>query len=143
MMDRAQPLIEKAQIGFIDFIITPLYQCLLQVMPSSVICIDQMRVNRAYWQQRLDELTASQQQQQEGISSPKGQTRLVANTASPSTTIAAPTPSTDPRNSLSSNTSNESSEPQQATLILSPNSAFRPSFTAKQEEKKQEENDQQ
>lgn len=56
-MDREKQAEAKCQMGFIDFIVAPMYECWGQFLPRMKIACDNLEINKQYWkkQQQLDE----------------------------------------------------------------------------------------
>jgi len=56
-MDRSKPAEAKCQIGFIDFIVAPIYEAWAKFLPQMKIGVDNLEANKAHWkkQQQLDE----------------------------------------------------------------------------------------
>lgn len=65
MMDRTQPAVEKSQIGFIDFIVKPLYKQFTMFCPEAEICLSNLQHNKEYWQSQI-----ALMDQKSGLSSP-------------------------------------------------------------------------
>lgn len=57
--DRENPSKPKSQIGFMQYIVNPLYQVLTEFDTSLSICIKTMQENLAYWQNELNKTTTS------------------------------------------------------------------------------------
>lgn len=53
MMDRTQPAMEKSQIGFIDFIVKPLFKQFTIFCPEAEICLSHLQQNKEYWQSQI------------------------------------------------------------------------------------------
>jgi cAMP-specific phosphodiesterase 4 len=54
MMNRDKPAIEKSQIGFIDYVIHPLYKLWNQFIPEETQpCLENIKTNRIYWEGQL------------------------------------------------------------------------------------------
>eukprot|EP00164_Ancoracysta_twista_P002811 GFYU01003740.1.p1 GENE.GFYU01003740.1~~GFYU01003740.1.p1 ORF type:complete len:283 (+),score=71.31 GFYU01003740.1:1149-1997(+) len=51
-MDRSKVTIPKAQIGFIDFIVDPLYRSWKIFCKEAQVCLDHLAVNRRHWEDR-------------------------------------------------------------------------------------------
>lgn len=50
MMNREKPNLEKSQIGFIDYVISPLYRLWASVVGKEAgVCLENIDKNRAYW----------------------------------------------------------------------------------------------
>jgi cAMP-specific phosphodiesterase 4 len=49
MMDRRKPNLPKAQVGFIDFVIKPLFTCFQKLVPEVSVCLDHLTKNREYY----------------------------------------------------------------------------------------------
>jgi cAMP-specific phosphodiesterase 4 len=54
VMDRNKPNFAKSQMAFISFIVDPLYDVFVQVVPESQVCLRQQKSNYGYWQARID-----------------------------------------------------------------------------------------
>ncbi len=52
MMDRHKPVVEKSQVGFIEFIIRPLYVQWALVVPEASVCMKHLAANLEYFQVR-------------------------------------------------------------------------------------------
>jgi hypothetical protein len=50
LCDRQKPNFENSNIGFIGFVIRPLYSTWVQVVPEAHVCIEEMEKNLQYWQ---------------------------------------------------------------------------------------------
>jgi hypothetical protein len=50
LCDRAKPNLEKSQIGFINFVVKPLYSTWMELVPEAQVCYREMEKNLAYWQ---------------------------------------------------------------------------------------------
>ena len=57
-MDRATVNIAKSQPGFIDFILTPVYDIFVAVFEKSEACVSNMAHNKECWTQLFDEFEA-------------------------------------------------------------------------------------
>jgi len=55
-MDRETTNIAKMQIGFINFVVTPLYQALEHVLPAAAEPVGWLGLNRQFWEQRTEEM---------------------------------------------------------------------------------------
>ena len=55
MMDRTKPNVPRGQIGFIDYIIKPLFECWLTLFPETKICVKNLYNNRQHWEEQLIE----------------------------------------------------------------------------------------
>lgn len=53
-MDRTKPAEAKCQIGFIDFIVSPLYDVWASFLPEMVHSLEFLEENRAYWKKKQD-----------------------------------------------------------------------------------------
>lgn len=53
-MDRTKPAEAKCQIGFIDFIVSPLYDVWASFLPDMVITLEHVQENRVFWKKRLE-----------------------------------------------------------------------------------------
>lgn len=52
--DREKPALAKCQLGFIDYIAKPLFECLAQFNSNLKFCYDTVQSNREKWQKELD-----------------------------------------------------------------------------------------
>jgi len=69
MMDRTKPTIEKSQIGFIDFIVFPLYRTLATIIPETVtLCVEYLEANKQFWLKALKDLETPQPLRLPGVS---------------------------------------------------------------------------
>jgi hypothetical protein len=50
LCDRQKPNFENSNIGFIGFVIRPLYSTWVQVVPEACVCLEEMEKNLQYWQ---------------------------------------------------------------------------------------------
>lgn len=53
-MDRTKPAMAKCQIGFIDYITSPLFEILAQFDDTFQYVSDNLKANRLYWAQELE-----------------------------------------------------------------------------------------
>eukprot|EP00475_Leptophrys_vorax_P025009 TRINITY_DN34822_c0_g1_i1.p1 TRINITY_DN34822_c0_g1~~TRINITY_DN34822_c0_g1_i1.p1 ORF type:complete len:646 (-),score=117.89 TRINITY_DN34822_c0_g1_i1:2767-4704(-) len=54
MMNREKPNIEKSQIGFIDYVINPLFKLWSVLIPEETqCCVDNIKFNRQHWESQL------------------------------------------------------------------------------------------
>eukprot|EP00475_Leptophrys_vorax_P034127 TRINITY_DN5472_c0_g1_i1.p1 TRINITY_DN5472_c0_g1~~TRINITY_DN5472_c0_g1_i1.p1 ORF type:complete len:613 (-),score=118.59 TRINITY_DN5472_c0_g1_i1:30-1817(-) len=61
MMNREKPNVEKSQIGFIDYVINPLFKLWSQLIPEeSQCCMDNIKFNRQHWESQLASTTNAQ-----------------------------------------------------------------------------------
>jgi hypothetical protein len=54
-MDREKPNLPKSQIGFIDYIAKPLYECLVQFDPKLQVCMSNMINTKKHWEAKAIE----------------------------------------------------------------------------------------
>lgn len=50
--DRKKPEIEKSQVGFISFVIKPLFSTWVKVVPEASVCVSEMDKNLEYWREK-------------------------------------------------------------------------------------------
>merc|ERR1719487_2919037 len=53
-MDRFTTNIAKNQLGFIDFVVTPLYEAVATAIPQANLQLEKIATNRRYWEERVD-----------------------------------------------------------------------------------------
>jgi hypothetical protein len=55
MMNRDKPNLEKSQLGFLDYVIHPLYNLWVQVVGEETggVCIQHIKTNRKHWEDQL------------------------------------------------------------------------------------------
>lgn len=51
-MDRTKPAVAKCQLGFIDFIVGPLFEVWVNFLPDMGLCLVHLEQNRAMWKKR-------------------------------------------------------------------------------------------
>lgn len=68
MMDRYQPAIAKAQVGFIDYVVSPLFNQWNQVVTEADVCLKHLGANREYWAQQASKEAAANPNTKSGSS---------------------------------------------------------------------------
>jgi hypothetical protein len=58
-MDRFTTNIAKNQLGFIDFVVTPLYEAVALAIPPANYQLENLQRNRSYWEERVDMMQES------------------------------------------------------------------------------------
>jgi hypothetical protein len=53
-MDRVKPAEAKCQLGFIDFIVGPIFEVWASFLPEMKITIENLEANRNFWKKRQD-----------------------------------------------------------------------------------------
>lgn len=51
-MDRTKPAEAKCQIGFIDFIVSPLFDVWTSFLPDMQIALENLEANRTFWKKK-------------------------------------------------------------------------------------------
>jgi hypothetical protein len=65
MMNREKPNVEKSQIGFMDYVINPLFKLWSQLIPDeSQCCLDNIKFNRQHWESQLASAAATTPEKQ-------------------------------------------------------------------------------
>ncbi|ETO21109.1 3'5' cyclic nucleotide phosphodiesterase, partial [Reticulomyxa filosa] len=55
MMDRLHPNVPRGQIGFIDYVVAPLFDCWGVLFPETLVCLKNLRSNRSHWEKLLSQ----------------------------------------------------------------------------------------
>merc|ERR1719443_1133876 len=58
-MDRFTTNIAKNQLGFIDFVVTPLYEAVALAIPPANYQLENLARNRRYWEEMVDTMQES------------------------------------------------------------------------------------
>ena len=68
MCDRHNANVEKSQVGFIDYIVHPLWETWAElVQPDAQEILDQLEENRNWYNMQMEEQQAQQQQQEDSL----------------------------------------------------------------------------
>ena len=131
MMDRRNANVEKSQIGFIDFFITPLLATWVAITPQASICQEYLKTNRAFWTARMQANEATKASEAAAAAT----AAAAAATANASATVAAT--STDGAASSSSSSAVPAvSSPPPSSSAASSSSGSGPSSAASTPNKK-------
>lgn len=124
MMDRRNANVEKSQIGFIDFFITPLLATWVAITPQAVVCQEYLKTNRAFWTARMQANEAAKASEAAAATAAATAAAANAAAASSASTAAASTDNVTSSSSSSAATSAvlvASSSPPPPSVASSPN----------------------
>lgn len=63
-MDRRKPKVARSQVGFIDFIVQPMYEYFFAWIDRDLPCVDRMLDNKAYWLSQLSDADRQEMKEQ-------------------------------------------------------------------------------